>query len=185
MRRGGGAWPRLNLLARSGGFVGLGLTGAAAALTLAACGLAHPLPTSGAPASAIAATRSPRVAVIRTARVSVYGVPETVFTDGAGRTLYWFADDGPHQIACTVGCRLAWGPVLTRGDRIAIPGGEPPRSFSVVAGPNGHQVEYRGHPLYTSDQDTGPRQANGQGFDDNWYVVTPSLRAGASSGPSW
>ncbi len=185
MRQVGGAWLGLSLPARSGGWVGLGLTGAAAALTLAACGPVHPLRTRGAPASAVAAARSPRVAVILTARVRVYGVLETVFTDGAGRTLYWFADDRPHQIACTVGCRLAWGPVLTRGDRITIPRGAPPRSFSVVAGPNGRQVEYRGHPLYTSDQDTGPRQANGQGFDDNWYVVTPGLRAGASSGPSW
>jgi predicted lipoprotein with Yx(FWY)xxD motif len=52
-------------------------------------------------------------------------------------------------------------------------------SFGVVHDQNGRQVEYEGHPLYTSDQDTGPDQANGEGFEDAWYVATIDLAPGS------
>jgi predicted lipoprotein with Yx(FWY)xxD motif len=113
--------------------------------------------------------------VIRTARVDVDGVIRTVLTNAAGRTLYWFTFDRPEQVACTTQCTLAWPPVLMRGTTLDLPNQPELESFGVVTGRNGRQVEYEGHPLYTSDQDTGPGQANGEGFEDAWYVATVSM----------
>lgn len=119
------------------------------------------------------------VAVIRAARIDVDGVMRTVFTNKAGRTLYWFTFDRPSRVACTAQCALAWHPVLTRNDALDLPTGLMLESFGVVRDPNGRQVEYEGHPLYTSDQDTGADQANGEGFEDAWYVATISLAPGS------
>ena len=119
------------------------------------------------------------VAVIRAARINVDGVTRTVFTDRAGRTLYWFTFDRPGRVACTTQCARAWNPLLTHGDALDLPTGLLLGSFQVVRSPNGRQVEYEGHPLYTSDQDTGPHQANGQGFEDAWYVATLDLAPGS------
>lgn len=118
--------------------------------------------------------------VIRTARVDVDGVTTTVLTNAAGRTLYWFTFDRPERVACTTQCTLAWPPVLMRSTTLDLPNQPQLESFGVVNGPNGRQVEYEGHPLYTSDQDSGPGQANGEGFEDAWYVATVSV-----SGSSW
>ncbi len=161
---------------------------AAAGLLLAGCGSVGS--ATGARAGSTLASarivgRPVGVAVVRTARENVWGVNETVLTDGAGRTLYWFTDDRPTRIACTVGCTQAWFPLLTRGTRIDIRARVPLGRFTVFDGPNGRQVEYGGHPLYTTDQDTGPRQSNGQGFEDAWYVATPRLGAPAATGGGW
>jgi hypothetical protein len=67
-----------------------------------------------------------------------------------------------------------------RSTTLDLPNQPQLESFGVVNGPNGRQVEYEGHPLYTSDQDSGPGQANGEGFEDAWYVATVSV-----SGSSW
>lgn len=119
------------------------------------------------------------VAVIRTARIEIDGVMRTVFTNKAGRTLYWFTFDRPNRVACTTQCALAWHPVLTRNDALDLPTGLMLESFGVIHDRNGRQVEYEGHPLYTSDQDTGPDQANGEGFEDAWYVATLDLAPGS------
>lgn len=119
--------------------------------------------------------------VIRTARVDVDGVMRTVLANAAGRTLYWFTYDKPDKAACITQCTLAWPPLLVRGTILDLPNHAAQlESFGVLDGPNGRQVEYEGHPLYTSDQDTGPAQANGEGFEDAWYVATVSL-----AGSSW
>lgn len=114
--------------------------------------------------------------MIRTARVDVDGVMRVVLTNAAGRTLYWFTFDRAGKVACTTQCTLAWPPVLMRGTILDLPNNDPQlESFGVLNGSNGGQVEYEGHPLYTSDQDTAPAQANGEGFEDAWYVATVSL----------
>lgn len=71
-------------------------------------------------------------------------------------------------------------PVLMRGATLDLPADPLLGSFGAVNGPNGRQVEYKGHPLYTLDQDTGPGQANGEGFEDARYVASVSL-----AGSSW
>jgi len=130
-------------------------------------------------ATALASQRSSpasQATVIRTARVDVDGVMRTVLANGAGRTLYWFTFDKPDKAACTTQCTLAWPPLLMRGTTLDLPDNDAQlESFGVLNGPNGRQIEYEGHPLYTSDQDTGPAQANGEGFEDAWYVATVSL----------
>jgi len=40
--------------------------------------------------------------------------------------------------------------------------------------PAGIQVTYNGHPLYVYAYDKKPGDLNGQGFINDWYVVSPS-----------
>ena len=48
--------------------------------------------------------------------------------------------------------------------------------LTVFAGPNGNQVLYNGHPLYSWARDTAAGQATGQGIG-GFLVATPDLAA--------
>ncbi|MFI5313921.1 MAG: hypothetical protein ACHQ06_07180 [Candidatus Dormibacteria bacterium] len=99
-----------------------------------------------------------------------------MLTNGQGLTLYYRTSDTSTHISCTGGCAAAWPPVL-------LPTGTPSGSasvtgtLSVLAGPNGNQVLYNGHPLYLWASDTAAGQATGQGIA-SFLVATPGLAAG-------
>jgi predicted lipoprotein with Yx(FWY)xxD motif len=117
-------------------------------------------------------------ATVATARVTVKGMAETVLTDAANRkTLYYLTVDTATKVICTGTCAHAWPPlILTTGTPTSA--SPLPHRLSVLAGPNGRQVEYDGHPLYTFSGDSGPGQAMGEGiqlFGGTWHVVTPNL----------
>lgn len=128
---------------------------------------------------------------MKTATVVVNGSPTTVFTNAAGMTLYYFTPDTPTKIACTATsklpsgrtCTAVWPPLTTSATTVAAPSGIS-GSFTIYQGPNGRQVEYNGHPLYTFSGDTGPDQSHGEGLLGKWYVATPSLTPAASASPA-
>jgi predicted lipoprotein with Yx(FWY)xxD motif len=90
-----------------------------------------------------------------------------------GKTLYYLTADSPQQATCTGTCAQLWPPLLA-------PAGAPtgvslPNALGAVDGPNGHQVTYNGHPLYTYSKDTSASDALGQGFGGVWFVATPDV----------
>lgn len=157
------------------------------AVALAGCGSSHSSTTSkksasSTPKSAVAAL------TVKTAKVTVSGTSETVFTNAAGRTLYYFTPDTPTKIACTAqtrlpngdACTAVWPPLTTSASTVNAPSGVS-GTFTVYKGANGNQVEYNGHPLYTFSGDTGPDQSHGEGLLGKWFVATPSLAPAATS----
>jgi predicted lipoprotein with Yx(FWY)xxD motif len=148
------------------------MAGLMAIIMLAGCG--------GTTTSSTSATSTPTgTALIHTATVTVNGKPETVLTNAAGFTLYYFKPDTPTKIACTGHCAQVWPPLLAPS---GVPTSSPalPGKLSVLNGPNGRQVLYNGHPLYHYSHDSAPGQANGEGLFGKWFVATPDLGASTS-----
>ncbi len=168
----------------------LGAPPLALAVMLAGCGSASPTANStntppSSPPPAVAAV------TVKTATVAVNGSSETVFTDAAGRTLYYFTPDTPTKIACTSTsklpsgqtCTTVWPPLTTSASAVNTPVGTS-GSFTIYKGADGSQVEYNGHPLYTFSGDTGPDQSHGEGLLGKWFVATPSLTPTAAASPA-
>lgn len=151
----------------------------AVAVLAAACGQST---TASSKTSSAAASKSSGT-LVTTRRISVKGKTTTVLTTSSGRTLYYFTKDTASKVACTGSCTSIWPPLLSKGTpraAVSLPG-----TLGVRSDPNGSQVTYNGHPLYTYSGDSKPGQANGEGLLGEWYVATPSLgKIGASSSSS-
>lgn len=145
----------------------------AGALALAACGGSSG--TGGSPGTP---------ALIHTASVKVGDKSVTVLKNAKGLTLYYFTPDSSTKIACTGACASNWPPLLASS---GTPTSNPtlPGTLTVLKGPNGDQVLYNGHPLYTYSKDGNAGDAYGQGIGGKWFVATPDLAAAvaASSTP--
>jgi len=150
----------------------------ALALLLAGCG-----PATSTPPRSTSTTPPTTGAVVKTATVSVNGTPETVLTNSAGRTLYYFTKDSPQKVACTGSCATIWPALTTSASTVAAPSGTS-GTFTLFNGANGNQVEYNGHPLYTYSVDTGPDQSHGEGVLGEWYVATAAISVAASPSPT-
>jgi predicted lipoprotein with Yx(FWY)xxD motif len=143
-----------------------------AALSLAACG--------GTSAGSGAAVSPASQSLIHTASIKVNGTTETVLKNPRGLTLYYLTADSATTITCTGGCASNWPALLS-------PSGNPtsnpalPGTLSVLNGPNGNQVLYNGHPLYTYVKDGDAGDAYGQGIGGKWFVATPGLAAAAAT----
>lgn len=152
-----------------------------APLALAACGGSSA--ATAPPASSPSAEVSPSpesgagVAVVKSGMATVAGASLTVLTDAQGQTLYYRTGDSSTTITCTGTCAANWPPIL-------LPAGTPTAAsgvtgtLSVLAGPNGRQVLYNGHPLYLWVKDTAPGQATGQNIG-GFKVVTPDIAPAA------
>jgi len=94
-------------------------------------------------------------------------------TDGAGRTLYFFASDNPGATACTGSCISNW-PAFSSGPLIA-PSILKTASFSGGKRQDGRmQSLYQDRPLYYFIKDTKPGDMNGQGVNNVWFVANMS-----------
>ncbi len=112
-------------------------------------------------------------ALVSTGSVTINGQSETVLTNAAGNTLYYFKPDTATKAACTATCAGNWPPLLATGtptSATTLSG-----TLTAVSSGNGNQVQYNGHFLYTFANDSAPGQANGEGLGGVWFVATPSL----------
>lgn len=160
-----------------------------AVLAVTACGGAA---STGNPRSVVVqptatpqptATATPQlVVVVHTKSAKVSGKSETVLADDKGKTLYYFTPDSAAQIACTGSCAQLWPPLL-------IPSGAPASAQSlsgtlaVLAGANGTQVTYNGHPLYTFSKDADSRRV-WPGLRESMVRRDPRPQAVGTQSPS-
>jgi predicted lipoprotein with Yx(FWY)xxD motif len=115
------------------------------------------------------------VVVVKTATATVGKKSETILTDMNGRTLYYFTSDVFHQVACTTGCIDTWSPLLFKGAGTATAAAKLPGDLTTETTPNGNQVAYNGHYLYTYSGDLASGDVKGDGVGNKWYVATPDL----------
>jgi predicted lipoprotein with Yx(FWY)xxD motif len=151
----------------------LGISMLLVALIAVACGSNST--TSTGSSSSGGTTPSSTNAIIIATSATVNGQTVTILTNTQGMTLYYFKPDTATTSACTGSCAGFWPPlVLTSsgspGSASALPG-----TLSVVNDPNGQQVEYNGHMLYTYSGDTAPGQTHGEGIKGSWFVATTTL----------
>lgn len=142
---------------------------------LAGCGAGTA--STHAPSATATATATPApVVLIKVKTVTVARKHMQVLGDLKGKTLYYFKPDTSTTVACTASCAQLWPPLLA-------PQGMPTAAstlsgqLNVVAGADGRQVTYNGHPLYTYSRDGDAGDAYGQGIGGQWFVATPDLAA--------
>jgi predicted lipoprotein with Yx(FWY)xxD motif len=109
---------------------------------------------------------------------------KTILVNRAGHTLYFLTAETRTKFICTnSSCTSLWTP-------LAIPRGTKPTGAGFLATtkrPTGQtQVTYRGHPLYTFNEDRKPGDVKGNGFKDvgTWLAATPTSTMGAKTAPS-
>ena len=94
-------------------------------------------------------------------------------TTDDGHVLYAFVPDAGEESTCVGDCADAWPPLLAAeavdgtDDLDADAIGTTEREDGTT------QVTYFGWPLYTFVQDEAPGDANGQGLNEQWFVVAP------------
>jgi predicted lipoprotein with Yx(FWY)xxD motif len=140
-----------------------------AALALAACGSSSNDNSSSTAASTPTPATSSTAAVVGLRATSL----GKVLVDGSGRTLYLFEKDKGPKSTCSGTCASAWPPVTTTGKPTAG-AGVTASKLTLVKGPDGQQVLYAGHPLYTYAGDSAAGQTNGEALDQfgaEWYAL--------------
>jgi predicted lipoprotein with Yx(FWY)xxD motif len=165
-----------SLLARMPVSVKLGVA-LASVLAAGACSSAAAsspsAPTGSAPAAGSSASASTAGTVITTQA----GSAGAFLSDGSGRAVYLWAQDGMNMSACSGACAAAWPPVPATGMLTAAGGAKASDLGTITRSDGTKQVTYDGHPLYYFVGDSAAGQTNGQGSDNfgaKWWLVAPS-----------
>jgi predicted lipoprotein with Yx(FWY)xxD motif len=140
------------------------------ALLLSAC---------GGGGSKIAATAVQPAASTPAVTVVVIPNPKlgTILANSKGMVLYTYTADKTGKIACTATCLTYWPPLLLHPGAKAAVAGPGVSGLGTVIRPEGVQVTYQGHPLYTYVADTKQNPIAGQDVVDGagkWIVVVTS-----------
>lgn len=97
-------------------------------------------------------------------------------TDGNGRTLYHFINDGPEGIShCYEPCTSRWLPFLTGREPSGDQGVDASLLGTSSREDNTTQVTYKGWPLYYFSGDENPGDAIGGEISDVWRVASPEI----------
>ena len=94
----------------------------------------------------------------------------TMFVDPKGMTLYYFdKDDSGNKSNCNGKCNERWIPFTAPTDAQAR------GDFTLINRDDGSKMwAYRYRPLYTSQQDKAPGDANGADASTLWHIARPS-----------
>jgi predicted lipoprotein with Yx(FWY)xxD motif len=98
-----------------------------------------------------------------------------ILVDGEGRTLYLFTPDAQGTPTCVDACANTWPPLV--GTATAGEGVDGTLLGTIARADGSEQVTHNGWPLYRYSRDSGPGDTNGQGFNDVWFVVSPTGEA--------
>lgn len=111
---------------------------------------------------------------LRTAHNAKLGV--TILVSPKGMTLYHMTAETGKKIVCTGQCLQFWPPLLIKkGKKATAVAGLNAKKLGTIRRPDGrYQVTYAGLALYTFAGDTKAGQANGQGVEKIWFVITPA-----------
>jgi predicted lipoprotein with Yx(FWY)xxD motif len=93
--------------------------------------------------------------------------------DSSGRTLYFTDAESGGEILCIDTCARFWIPLTVPDATTPTKDASITGTLTLITRPDGsHQVTYDGKPLYTFAQDSGPGQATGNGFTDDFHGTT-------------
>jgi len=94
-----------------------------------------------------------------------------MLVDLKGMTLYYFdRDDTGDKSNCNGKCVERWVPLTASADS------QPFGDFTVITRDDGSKMwAYRYRPLYTSETDKTPGEANGAGASTQWHIARPAF----------
>jgi predicted lipoprotein with Yx(FWY)xxD motif len=111
-------------------------------------------------------------AFIHTGKAAINGNQVNVLMTNKGFAMYYYRADTMFTATCTGQCAQDWPPVLAPQGMMTVSSSVPlPKHLSVHQTPNGAQVFYDGHALYTYAADKQPGIATGRAQDMQWYLV--------------
>ena len=111
-------------------------------------------------------------AFIHTGVATINSKKVNVLMTNKGFAVYYNRADSMFKAACTGQCAKDWPPVLAPQGMMTVSSSMTlPRQLSVHQTPNGAQVFYDGHALYTYAADMQPGTATGRAQDLVWYLV--------------
>jgi predicted lipoprotein with Yx(FWY)xxD motif len=93
-----------------------------------------------------------------------------MLVDMKGMTLYYFdRDDSGNKSNCNGKCTERWAPLAASVDS------QPTGDFTVITRDDGSRMwAYRYRPLYTSETDKAPGEANGTAASEQWHIARPA-----------
>ena len=93
-----------------------------------------------------------------------------MLVDPSGMTLYYFdRDDSGNKSNCDAKCAERWVPLA------AAAGAQATGDFTIVTRNDGGKMwAYRFRPLYTSQTDKAPGDANGAVTSMQWHIARPA-----------
>ena len=111
-------------------------------------------------------------AFIHTGVATINGNKVNVLMTNKGFAVYYYRADTMFTATCTGQCAQDWPPVLAPQGMMTVSSSVPlPKHLSVHQTPNGAQVFYDGHALYTYAADKQAGIATGRAQDMQWYLV--------------
>ncbi len=111
-------------------------------------------------------------AFIHTGVATINGNKVNVLMTNKGFAVYYYRADTMYKATCTGQCAHDWPPILAPQGMMTISSSMVlPRQLSVHQTPNGAQVFYDSHALYTYAADMQPGTATGRAQDMLWYLV--------------
>jgi predicted lipoprotein with Yx(FWY)xxD motif len=111
-------------------------------------------------------------AFIHTGMATINGTKVNVLMTNKGFAVYYNRSDPMFKASCTGQCAQDWPPVLAPKGMMTVDSSIMlPRQLSVHQTPNGAQVFYDGHALYTYAADMQAGTATGRAQDKVWYLV--------------
>ncbi len=115
-------------------------------------------------------------AFIHTGVATINGNKVNVLMTNKGFAVYYYRADPMFKATCTGQCAQDWPPILAPQGMMTVASSVAlPRQLSVHQTPNGAQVFYDGHALYTYGADMQPGTATGRAQDMLWYLAGLTL----------
>lgn len=116
------------------------------------------------------ATNTPGPVVVNISQNTALG---SILVDGAGMTLYKYANDTSGTSTCSAACLANWPPLLATS-AVTAGTGLASTDFSTAMTTDGRtMVTYKGSPLYYFKNDVNPGDTKGNGTGGVWSVVAP------------
>lgn len=120
----------------------------------------------------VPSTSGSTMAFIHTGKANINGQMVNVLMTNKGFAVYYYRADTAFKSTCTGACAQSWPPILAPQGMMTISSSvHLPKQLSVHMTPNGAQVFYDGHALYTYAADTQPGVATGRAQDMLWYLA--------------
>lgn len=120
----------------------------------------------------VPSTSGSAMAFIHTGKANINGQMVNVLMTNKGFAVYYYRADTAFKATCTGACAQSWPPILAPQGMMTISSSvHLPKQLSVHMTPNGAQVFYDGHALYTYAADTQTGVATGRAQDMLWYLA--------------
>jgi len=96
-----------------------------------------------------------------------------ILVDGSGRTLYAFTKDKNQSSNCGDACIAVWPALIAAKTAVAGEGAKAELIGQTKSTQGQQQATYGQWPLYYYVGDMVAGDVNGQGIDDEWFVLAP------------